>query len=83
MSAAAPTDRRFLTPPQIAKRLGVAVATVRGWITRGELKSMNVARRECSRPRFRVDPIDLEIFNGDRPARSPRRHAAAKEILTL
>jgi len=53
------TTHRHLTPPAIAKRLGVAEETVRGWIASGELRAANLARRGCVRPRYRVDPADL------------------------
>ena len=33
----------FLTPPQAARKLGVSPDSVRGWISSGELKAVNVA----------------------------------------
>ena len=76
MSTAAPKIR-FLTPPEIADRLGVKSATVRGWITSGQLRAANLAAVGCSRPRFKVDPADLAVFLNRRAAgpvaKAPRR----------
>jgi len=65
------TVMRYLTPPAIAARLGVAEETVRGWITGGELPAANLARRDCVRPRYRVDPADLEAFLAARRPGAP------------
>lgn len=53
---------RMLTPPQIAARLAVKPAKVIFWIRSGELKAVDVANRGCTRPRYRVDPDELEAF---------------------
>ena len=50
----------MLTPPQVARRLGVKAQRVRAWIRSGELKAANLS--DATRPRYRVDPIDLQIF---------------------
>jgi excisionase family DNA binding protein len=68
------TATRYLTPPAIAARLGVAEETVRLWITSGELPAANVAKRSCRRPRYRVAPEDLETFLA---ARRPNAKLAA------
>lgn len=65
------TVMRHLTPPAIAARLGVAEETVRSWITGGELRAANVARRGCQRPPYRVDPADLEAFLAARRPDAP------------
>jgi len=49
-----------LTPPQIAKHLGVKVDRVRGWIARGELRAFNVA--DGTRPLWRIELAALEAF---------------------
>ena len=77
-----PADLQYRTPPQIADRLGVAVKTVRGWITSGELRACNLAARGRSRPRFKVSPTDLEIFLERRsagPQPKPTRRRRKKE----
>jgi hypothetical protein len=57
-----PLQRRNLTPPDIAKQLGVATGKVLGWIRTGELKALNLANRGCRRPRYSVSPEALEEF---------------------
>lgn len=53
---------RMLTPPQVAHRLGVKVERVRNWIRSGELQAVDLASRSSTRPRFRVDPVALALF---------------------
>jgi len=54
--------RRNLTPPDIARRYGVATAKVIGWIRNGELVALNLARRGCTRPRYSITHESLEQF---------------------
>jgi hypothetical protein len=54
--------RRNLTPPEIARRYGVATAKVVRWIRDGELAALNLANRGCTRPRYSVTPEALEAF---------------------
>ncbi len=53
-------DCRFLTPPQVAKILGVSKEHVVKYIDTGELQAMNTSLGD--RPRWKVNPIDLESF---------------------
>jgi hypothetical protein len=69
---------RHLTPPKIATRLGVAPETVIGWIRDGELIASNVAKRSCRRPRYRVDPADLEAFLATRRPNAPSTSRARR-----
>jgi len=73
----------WLTPPQIARQLGVDAAKVIRWIGSGELVGVNVATSTGGRPRWRVAPEELEAFLGRRRAtpatRAPRRRRAAFE----
>lgn len=57
----APVLSRWLTPPAIAQQLGVKVETVHGWIRHGELRAISVSA-PGKRPRFRIDPADLEAW---------------------
>lgn len=50
-----------LTPPQIARQLGVSPDTVRGWCHAGQLKASNVAKRG-KRVKWKVARQDLEAF---------------------
>jgi len=76
-------ERRYLSAPAVAERLGVNLSKVIGWIGRGELRAVNVADRTgpgC-RPRWRIAVEDLERFEAARAAvpmpaadqRRPRR----------
>jgi len=49
-------SRDKLTPPEVARRWGVAPETVISWIRSGELKAIDVsARPGIGRPRYRID----------------------------
>jgi len=54
-------DDRFLTPPAIAKILGVAADKVGALIASGELKAVNLSLGSA-RPRWKVAPADLQAF---------------------
>lgn len=62
------TSDRYLTPPQLARRLGVSPDKVVGWIRRGELRAVNVADRPTGRPRWRINPADVATFEARRTA---------------
>jgi hypothetical protein len=53
---------RWLTPPEIAQEFGVDIGKVYTWIRSGELKAIDAAVRKGGRPRFRIDPKELEAF---------------------
>ena len=65
-------DRRriVLTPPEVAKQLGVAPETVIEWIKTGFLRASNLATGK--RPRYVVRPGDLDDFLVSRQI--PRTH---------
>jgi len=69
----------YLTPPVVAKQLGISPAKVIGWIARHELEATNVADRPNGRPRWVIATSDLEAFLRSRsstptvPAAAPRR----------
>ena len=67
----------MLTPPQVAKQLGVSPDKVLDWIRKGELSATNVAAGS-GRPRYRISAEDLAKFQRTRqnvkpPPRPPRR----------
>ena len=72
----------MLTPPQVARRYGVKAERVIGWIRSGELRAINLSSKGSRRPRFRIDPEDLRVFELKRsvtPAKKasrPRRKQA-------
>lgn len=56
------TDK-YLTPPTVAKRWGVAVHKVLAAINRGELEALNLADDpNGSRPRWHIAPEAIERF---------------------
>jgi hypothetical protein len=56
------TSDKMLTPPQLARRYGVKAERVIGWIRSGELRAIDLASKGSTRPRFRIDPKDIELF---------------------
>ena len=71
----------YLTPPQIAKALGVGNDKVWGWIRRGELTATNVTTKPGGRPRWRISKEDFDAFRkGKRPQEkvSLRRSSSVK-----
>ena len=60
---------RYLIPREIAIRLRVSPEKVLGWIRRGELCAINVSN--ATRPRYRINPDDLEAFLRRREVQPP------------
>jgi transposase len=65
------TQVEYLTPPAIAKRLGVSCEKVIGWLLAGELRGSNLAAKLGGRPRYRVSEADLSDFLERRSASVP------------
>ena len=64
-----------LTPPQVARRLGVNPDKVLSWIRSGELPAVNVTTKPGGRPKYRIAPADLDTF---RTRRSPQQRIKPK-----
>lgn len=65
----APDARRPLTLPEVARFLRVRPNKVLAWVRCGELRGYNVVARQGSkRPKYRVNPEDLEAFIRQRAA---------------
>ena len=58
----------YLSPPQVAERLGVSAEKVIGWLLAGELRGANLAARVNGRPRYRISEGDLIDFLESRSA---------------
>ena len=58
----------YLTPPAVAERFAVDTHKVLGWIKRGELRAIDVATSTGGRPRYRISPSDLALFEASRSA---------------
>ncbi len=71
----------FLTVADVAKRLTIGDEQVLGFIKTGKLRASNVGLG-AKRPRWRIDPADLETFLASRrnsqPAPSIRRNRRKK-----
>ena len=65
--------RRYYTPPQVARLLGVKADKVLTWIRRGELAAINVADDRLTRPRYRVEPAALDAFKLRRTVTLPQK----------
>jgi hypothetical protein len=75
-----------LTPPQLARRLRVSPDKVLTWIKSGELRAVNVATNPKGRPRFVIDPNDVEAFEARRsvhkkPPATRRRRQASDDVI--
>lgn len=70
MRAVPRSAAEFLTPPQVAKRLGIEASKVRAWIESKRLRAVNIAENDGigRRPRWRVRLSDLEEFLAAREA---------------
>jgi excisionase family DNA binding protein len=66
-----PQQNRPLTVPEVAKFLRVRPDKVLSWIRSGRLRGYNVAERESGRPKYRVNPDDLEAFMQQRAIIQP------------
>lgn len=77
-----PEPVRYLTPPEVAARFGCKPETVIGWIRSGELAAINLARRGSLRPRYRVSPEALELFERARSVipRTPRTPKPSRKL---
>jgi excisionase family DNA binding protein len=69
-SPAMPADRQKLTPPQLARRLGVSPDKILAWIRSGELRALNAATNRGGRPRWLIDEADVMTFETLRSAPS-------------
>lgn len=67
MSMTSPTA--YVTPPALARRYGVSIDKVLGWIRRGELRAINLADRLGGQPRWRISEADIAAFELARSSR--------------
>ena len=62
-----------ISPPVLAKRLGVNVHKILNWIRTGEIRACNLG--DGSRPRWRIMPDDLRAFLDRRAAQPAAKQA--------
>jgi excisionase family DNA binding protein len=77
---------RFLSAPAVAHLLGIDHSKVLRWIASGELPAIDVSQNHGGRPRWRVDPADLDSFllrrrTRSAPAAGPRRQRMPNRIV--
>jgi excisionase family DNA binding protein len=75
-----------LTPPQLARQLGVSPDKIVGWIRSGELRAVNIAANPKGRPRYIIDPKDVEAFEARRsihktPSVPRRRKRTSDDVI--
>ena len=77
----ATNDRTDLTPPTIARMLGVKAGKVNNWITSGELEAWDASIRPgIGKPRWRVTREALEAFRRRRSNTRPAPRAKRRTI---
>jgi hypothetical protein len=64
-----------LTPPQLARRWGVAAEKVNALINSGQLIAMNLATDPKGRPRYRIYLSEVERFEQARSNKPPAPRA--------
>ena len=80
--AALTPEPTALTPPKVAKLLGVNPDKVLAWIRKGDLHATNVTAKPGGRPRYRIEREDLEAFKNRRTPRAkvkPQRVISSKK----
>ncbi len=70
-------SKRWLSVPAIAECLAVSEDKVRAWLVSGELRGVDVSTHRGQRPRWRIDPDDLQRFLDARAA-TPAPRAAKR-----
>ncbi len=64
-------NERMLTPPEVAKRWGVAADKVLQLIHSGQLRGVNLAVNPKGRPRYRIALAEIERFEEARATIPP------------
>ena len=79
---------KTLSLDEVADALAVSVRTVEEWVSKGELRAVNVSRnRQSRKPRRRVRESDLEEFlasrevNASGPARRRQKPKNIKQYV--
>jgi transposase len=80
------THRFKCTVPEYAKECGVTQHTVLGWINRGELQAVNMARKLGGRPSWRISREAIDRFEAarsvtPRPATTPARRRKSPDVI--
>lgn len=69
-----PLTAEYMTPEEVARRLGINGNKVRAWIASGRLQASDIALRDGGRrPRWRVSQAALDAFLKSRSNRPPAK----------
>jgi len=71
-------QRETISPPMLARMLGVGLDKVHAWIKSGELIASNLATLPTQRPRWQVTREAVEQFMLRRANRTPTRRQRRK-----
>lgn len=78
-------EQAFLSPPRVARRLGVSHSKILAWIASSELRAADFATVRGQRPRWRVAETDLTAFLARRTTSPPpeqrRRKLTKQEVI--
>jgi len=79
--------REWLSPPQLARELGVKPGKVLAWVRAGELRAVDMAQNRGGRPRYRIARRAVDAFLAARAAvphvaPSPRRRRRRNSQIT-
>ena len=73
----------YLTPPQVARQLGVKASKIAKWIFNQQLLAVNVAENLAGRPRWKISQASLDEFLAARSNRKPATKATRRRRNTL
>lgn len=65
------TQTQTVSPPQLAKRWGVATDKVLALVRSGQLAAINLAVNPLGRPRYRIHESEVAAFEEARTTRPP------------
>lgn len=72
LSAREAAAKPMLSPPAVARKLGVCPSKILRWIKTGQLRGIDISETPgTGRPRYRVDPLDLATFLDQRSVSPP------------
>ena len=80
------TGQLTLTPPQLARRWGVAAEKVNALINSGQLQAINLAKDPQGRPRYRIYLSEVERFEDSRSTKPPatkQQRRRRRELATV
>jgi hypothetical protein len=70
----------MFTPPTVGKMLAIKPDRVIAWIRAGRLRAINVGDG-AKRPRFRIDPSDLQDFLESRRVQPPVKRGRRPRVV--